>query len=176
MQNQSPRYGEFLPRMWTKTKKPSQSAEFCGSSRQTVASPVTGPSSQTWCTVSCLCAECLFSEVVPKKSNLKCVNSFLLLVRSNHIQLLASTRIFFWWQFLGNAVPDNEENAKLCSCPDCPTYQKSKLSNTVFCARGKAKETAKAAACLCPNCSVFKNYVLDQMYYCIIGKSIDIKS
>jgi hypothetical protein len=45
----------------------------------------------------------------------------------------------------------------------------------VFCARGKAKENAKAAGCLCPNCEVFKKYALDQMYYCIKGKSADIK-
>lgn len=77
---------------------------------------------------------------------------------------------------LGNSISDNEENAKLCLCPGCPTYKKSNLSSNVFCARGKAKETAKAVSCLCPNCQVFTKYTLDQMYYCINGKSVDIKA
>ncbi len=77
---------------------------------------------------------------------------------------------------LGNEVPDNEENAKLCLCPTCPTYKKSNLTNNVFCARGKAKEKVTAAGCLCPNCPVFKKYSLDQMYYCTKGKSADIKA
>jgi hypothetical protein len=77
---------------------------------------------------------------------------------------------------LGNDVPDNEENAKLCVCPGCPTYKKSNLSSNVFCARGKAKENAKAAGCVCPNCPVFKKYSLDQMYYCMKGKSAEIQS
>jgi hypothetical protein len=77
--------------------------------------------------------------------------------------------------FLGNSVPDSEENAKMCTCPGCPTYKKSKLTNNVFCAKGKAKETVQTAGCLCPNCAVFKNYALDQMYYCVLGKSSDIK-
>jgi len=77
---------------------------------------------------------------------------------------------------LGNPVPENEENVKFCLCHTCPTYKQSQLSNTVFCARGKAKETAKAVGCLCPNCAVFKNYALDQMYYCVHGKSADIRA
>jgi len=79
-------------------------------------------------------------------------------------------------KFLGNSVPDNDENAKLCLCPTCPTYKKSNLSSSVFCARGKDKEKVRVASCLCPNCPVHKNYSLDQMYYCAAGKSIDIKA
>jgi hypothetical protein len=77
---------------------------------------------------------------------------------------------------LGNPVPGNEENAKLCSCSTCPTYKKSNLTDTVFCARGKAKEKVTSAGCLCPNCPAFKKYSLDQMYYCIKGKSVGIHS
>ncbi len=77
---------------------------------------------------------------------------------------------------MGNDVADNEENAKLCLCPTCPTYKKSNLTNNVFCARGKAKEKVTQAGCLCPGCAVFKKYSLDQMYYCIKGKSIEIRS
>ena len=78
--------------------------------------------------------------------------------------------------FLGNPVQNNEGNTKLCLCPTCPTYKKSNFASNVFCARGKAKEQAKAAGCLCPNCEVFKKYSLDQMYYCIRGKSADIRA
>ncbi len=78
--------------------------------------------------------------------------------------------------YLGNPVPDDEENNRLCLCPTCPTYKKSNFTNNVFCARGKAKENAQSAGCLCPGCPVFKKYTLDQMYYCIKGKSADIKS
>ncbi len=84
--------------------------------------------------------------------------------------------MFFSVMILGNLVPDNEENVKLCLCPTCPTFTQSNLSNTVFCARGKAKETVKAVGCLCPNCAVFAKYTLDQMYYCVHGKSADIKA
>ncbi len=77
---------------------------------------------------------------------------------------------------MGNPVPDNEENAKLCLCPACPTYKKSQLTSNVFCARGKAPQKATPAGCLCPNCPVFKKYSLDQMYYCMQGKSADIKT
>ncbi|HSQ48366.1 MAG TPA: DUF2769 domain-containing protein [Candidatus Deferrimicrobiaceae bacterium] len=76
---------------------------------------------------------------------------------------------------MGNPVLDNEENDKLCLCPGCPTYKKSSLSSTVFCARGKAIEKASQAGCICPNCLIFKKFSLDQMYYCIQGKSSDIK-
>jgi hypothetical protein len=76
---------------------------------------------------------------------------------------------------MGNPVPDNEQNNQLCLCPSCPTYQKSGLTNNVFCARGKAKEKVIAVSCPCPNCPVYKQYSLNQLYYCLQGKSADIK-
>jgi len=92
----------------------------------------------------------------------------------SHIIINFNQNVFLV-NFLGNSVPDNQENAKICLCPGCPTYQKSKLTSNIFCARGKAKETVQSNGCLCPNCAVFKNYALDQMYYCVLGKSADIK-
>ncbi|HLN88645.1 MAG TPA: DUF2769 domain-containing protein [Candidatus Binatia bacterium] len=77
---------------------------------------------------------------------------------------------------MGNSVPDNEENTKLCLCPTCPTYKKSNLSSSVFCARGKAKESVKTVDCLCPNCTVWKKFSLDQLYYCMKGKSEEIQA
>jgi len=64
---------------------------------------------------------------------------------------------------------------QLCLCPTCPTYKKSNLTSSVFCAKGKPPQKAQAAGCLCPNCPVYKKYSLDQMYYCMQGKSVDIK-
>ncbi len=75
---------------------------------------------------------------------------------------------------MGNVVPDNEENAKLCLCPGCPTYKQNNLSGTLFCGRGKAAPNIKAVGCLCPGCPVYKKYSLTQMYYCMQGKSLDI--
>lgn len=74
-----------------------------------------------------------------------------------------------------NSVPENEENARLCLCPSCPTYKKSDLTNSLFCARGKAKEKVSAANCECPKCQVYKKYSLNEIYYCAQGKSANIK-
>jgi hypothetical protein len=68
------------------------------------------------------------------------------------------------------SIPDNEENVKNCICTTCPTYTNSKLTGTLFCARGKAKEPAKSVSCPCPACPLFTKYGLKQQYYCIIGK------
>jgi methylamine---glutamate N-methyltransferase subunit C len=72
------------------------------------------------------------------------------------------------------SVPDIEENGKLCLCPDCPTYEGSNLTGSLFCARGKAKEKVRIVSCKCPECPVFAKYDLKQMYYCIKGKSTGV--
>ncbi len=69
------------------------------------------------------------------------------------------------------AVPNNAENVKLCVCPGCPTYRESKLTGTLFCARGNAAEAVKQKDCLCPKCMVWKNFKLQDIYYCAIGKT-----
>ncbi|NLB76743.1 MAG: DUF2769 domain-containing protein [Crenarchaeota archaeon] len=50
------------------------------------------------------------------------------------------------------------------------------MSNTLFCAHGKAEQNVQQNGCLCPNCPVWQKYSLDKMYYCIKGKSVDIES
>jgi len=100
----------------------------------------------------------------------------LLLGKYSHILLFNPSLTVVSVNLLGNAVIDNEENAKLCLCHGCPTYKKSNMAGNVFCARGKAKEKIASNGCMCPNCSVFKNYSLDQMYFCSKGKSLDIKA
>jgi hypothetical protein len=72
------------------------------------------------------------------------------------------------------SVPDTEENVKMCLCPTCPTYQKSNLTETLFCAKGKAKEKVKSVSCACPDCPLFNKYDLKSQYYCIKGKASEI--
>jgi hypothetical protein len=72
-------------------------------------------------------------------------------------------------------VPDNDENAKLCLCPSCPTYKKSNLSSNLFCAKERVQEKVFAAGCNCTICPVYKGHDLNQIYYCVQGKSADIK-
>jgi hypothetical protein len=72
------------------------------------------------------------------------------------------------------SIPDNEENVKLCTCPTCPTYKDSSLSNTLFCVRGKAKEQIKTIGCICPSCPVLVKYGLKKTYYCAIGKANEV--
>ncbi|HVP16320.1 MAG TPA: DUF2769 domain-containing protein [candidate division Zixibacteria bacterium] len=74
------------------------------------------------------------------------------------------------------SVPDTNENARSCLCPGCPTYKKSNLTNTLFCARGNAKEKVTAVKCICPTCPVFSKYGLTQQFHCMKGKASDIKA
>ena len=69
-------------------------------------------------------------------------------------------------------VPDTAENTKQCICPGCPTFRESKLTGTLFCAKGKAKETVNQKGCTCPKCAVWKNYKLQNNYYCRMGKAV----
>ncbi len=78
---------------------------------------------------------------------------------------------------MGAKVHDNEENLKMCSCRDCPTFKNSELSVGLFCANGKATEEEEdilQAGCMCWDCVVFDKYNLDMEYYCVRGKSEEI--
>jgi hypothetical protein len=68
-------------------------------------------------------------------------------------------------------VAENEENVKLCLCPECPTYKTSNLTGILFCGKGKAKEKVKSISCNCPICPIFAKYGLNDMYYCVKGKA-----
>jgi len=68
-------------------------------------------------------------------------------------------------------VTDNEENIKICLCPECPTYKTSHLTGILFCGKGKAKEQVKTISCNCPVCPIFAKYGLNDMYYCVKGKA-----
>jgi hypothetical protein len=74
---------------------------------------------------------------------------------------------------MGVSVPDTVENLEMCRCGGCPTFEASVLSVGFFCARGKARETAKQSGCLCPTCQVFNKHGLKKGYFCLNGKSAD---
>ncbi|MGD6933898.1 MAG: DUF2769 domain-containing protein [Candidatus Bathyarchaeia archaeon] len=76
---------------------------------------------------------------------------------------------------MGKPVPDTEQNAAICICPDCPTYQKSNLTGILYCAKGKSVESVVDLTCICSNCPVAKQHGLTQLYYCMQGKSADLK-
>jgi hypothetical protein len=78
---------------------------------------------------------------------------------------------------MGIKVHDNEENLKMCSCPNCPTFKNSELNVGLFCAKGKATEKAEdilQSGCLCWNCPVSDKYDLELEYFCVRGKSEEI--
>ena len=78
---------------------------------------------------------------------------------------------------MGSKVHDNEENLKMCSCPNCPTFKNSHLNVGLFCAKGKATEKEEdilEAGCMCWDCMVFDKYNLNVEYYCVRGKSEEI--
>jgi aldose sugar dehydrogenase len=99
----------------------------------------------------------------------------MMLLPNSRMRLSSVSLICFSAKKMQVNVPDTSENAKSCLCPGCPTYKKSSLTNTLFCARGKAKEKVTAVKCICPTCPVFSKYGLTQQFYCMKGKASDIK-
>jgi hypothetical protein len=75
---------------------------------------------------------------------------------------------------MGNGVPNNNENMKMCACPECPSYKNSPLSGALFCSRGKSEEDVLESGCMCSFCPVAAEYGLKLEYYCVRGKSADI--
>ncbi len=75
---------------------------------------------------------------------------------------------------MGIHVDDKKENLDMCSCPECPTFETSPLSNSLYCARGKAAEDVLETGCNCSFCPVEDKYGLKLEYYCTRGRSADI--
>ena len=71
-------------------------------------------------------------------------------------------------------VLDNQENAKLCTCPQCPSYNdcmKGK-NETLYCARDKSACEVQSKGCICPQCPVYLANGLSGMYFCLNGKAV----
>jgi hypothetical protein len=74
----------------------------------------------------------------------------------------------------GIAVPDTEENMKLCVCLSCPTYTGTPLTSGFYCAKGKAEQEVKQLGCICGSCPVAHKYGLRTGYFCVKGISMDV--
>ncbi len=68
-------------------------------------------------------------------------------------------------------VPDTEENAKRCRCPECPVYNEclDKNNERLFCSRGSTKCTIEKKGCLCLHCPNEIEYWLNSLFYCEKG-------
>lgn len=66
---------------------------------------------------------------------------------------------------------DTSENADMCICPDCPTYNDCMAANDekLYCSRGKSACAVTAVDCICGDCPVWRSYDLDAYYFCIRG-------
>ncbi len=65
-----------------------------------------------------------------------------------------------------------KENKKLCSCPDCPTYNEcaKEKRELVYCASGKSQACiTKESGCICPACPITEMMGLTKDYFCVRG-------
>lgn len=68
-------------------------------------------------------------------------------------------------------VPDTEENAKRCRCPECPVYNEclDKKNEVLFCSRGRTECNIEKKGCLCLYCPNENEYTLNSLFYCEKG-------
>lgn len=68
-------------------------------------------------------------------------------------------------------VEDTPDNASICICPDCPTYNNcmGMAGELLYCARGKTGCDAEARRCICPDCPVYATYELSTLFFCLKG-------
>lgn len=65
-----------------------------------------------------------------------------------------------------------EENKKLCTCPDCPTYNDcaKEKGELLYCALGKSETCiTKEAGCICPACPIAEQLGLTNQFFCTRG-------
>jgi hypothetical protein len=68
-------------------------------------------------------------------------------------------------------VDNTPENAELCTCPACPTYNACmrEAGELLFCARGKSGCSVSAVSCACGGCTVWGRNQLSSYYFCTKG-------
>jgi len=68
-------------------------------------------------------------------------------------------------------VPDTEENAKICACPLCPTYDECMKGRgeLLYCARASSACEVTRRGCVCGQCTVAVKHALSLNYYCASG-------
>jgi aldose sugar dehydrogenase len=69
------------------------------------------------------------------------------------------------------AVPDTEENAERCRCPECPVYNDclDKNNERLFCSKGNTECSIEKKGCLCLHCPNEIEYRLNSFFYCEKG-------
>lgn len=72
-------------------------------------------------------------------------------------------------------VPDTEENAERCRCPDCPVYNECMDNNNerLFCSRGSTRCNFEKRGCLCLHCPNEIEYRLNSFVYCEKGAATE---
>jgi hypothetical protein len=73
-------------------------------------------------------------------------------------------------------VPNTDENASKCQCPDCPIYNKCMEDHYehLFCSRGISTCDFKKTGCNCPTCPVWVKYELISLFFCEKGSENDL--
>ncbi len=66
---------------------------------------------------------------------------------------------------------DNDNNAGMCLCPGCPTYNDCMRGNDehLFCARGDTQCIPSPNGCICGECPVWAENDLNSYYFCREG-------
>jgi len=72
-------------------------------------------------------------------------------------------------------VPDTEENASRCRCPECPVYNECLKDNEelLFCSRGNTECKIQKRGCLCLHCPNEIEYKLNSFFYCQKGAATE---
>jgi len=70
-------------------------------------------------------------------------------------------------------VPNTDENAGKCICPNCPTWKSdacaAEKNERLYCGRGKTACDLKDKGCICGECPMWFRYNLSKGYFCFNG-------
>lgn len=72
-------------------------------------------------------------------------------------------------------MPDTDENAERCRCPECPVYNDCMDNNNerLFCSRGNTDCNIEKRGCLCLHCLNEIEYKLNSFFYCQKGAATE---
>jgi len=64
-----------------------------------------------------------------------------------------------------------EENTRLCTCSQCPSYVGTGETALLFCASGRSERISEEKGCICMGCPVTPKMGLRWGYYCTRGSA-----